>query len=93
MKILLFRQTKGEVANYIPQLATVSKDKWAMSVCTVDGQRFSIGDINVPFTLQSCSKPFSYAICLNELGPDLVHKYVSYEPSGQDFNEIVLNKR
>jgi glutaminase len=27
------------------------------------------GDVNVPFTLQSCSKPFTYGICLNELGP------------------------
>ena len=85
--------TQGEVANYIPQLATVGKDKWAMSVCTVDGQRYSLGDVNVPFTLQSCSKPFSYAICLNELGPDLVHNYVSHEPSGRSFNEIVLDNR
>ena len=81
------------MANYIPQLATFGKDKWAMSICTVDGQRFSLGDVDDPFTIQSCSKPFSYAICLNELGPDLVHNYVSYEPSGLNFNEIVLDKR
>ena len=29
------------------------------------------GDVNVPFTLQSCSKPFTYGICLNELGPEV----------------------
>ena len=64
-----------------------------MSVCTVDGQRFSQGDVNDPFTIQSMSKPFSYAICLNELGQDLVHRYVSHEPSGRNFNEVVLDKR
>ena len=64
-----------------------------MSVCTIDGQRFSLGNVKVPFTLQSVSKPFTYAVCLNELGPEVVHNYVSHEPSGRNFNEIVLDKR
>ena len=92
-EILLVLQIQGKVADYIPQLAKFSKDKWAMSVCTVDGQRFSLGDVNDHFTIQSSSKPFSYAICLNELGEELVHRYVSHEPSGRNFNEIVLDKR
>lgn len=54
-----------------------------MSVCTIDGQRFSIGDVNVPFTLQSCSKPLTYAIALEKLGQDIVHQYVGQEPSGR----------
>ncbi len=33
--------------------------------------RFSLGDTEVPFSLQSCSKPFTYAICLNELGSEV----------------------
>ena len=44
---------KGEPASYIPQLARVPKDKWGISICTVDGQRFSIGDVNDKFTIQS----------------------------------------
>ena len=84
---------KGEVADYIPQLATFEKEKWAMSICTIDGQRYSLGDVNIPFTIQSVSKPFTYAICLNELGPEIVHNYISHEPSGLNFNEIALDKR
>jgi len=81
----------GQVACYIPQLARYSPDYWGVSICTVDGQRYSIGDVNIPFTMQSCSKPFTYGICLNELGPDIVHRYVGHEPSGRNFNEICLD--
>ena len=41
-----------QVASYIPQLAKYSANSFGVSICTVDGQRFSIGDTNVPFTLQ-----------------------------------------
>jgi glutaminase len=53
--------------------------------------RYSLGNGKTSFTLQSCSKPFTYAVCLNELGSDTVHKYVGQEPSGQMFNELSLD--
>ncbi|CAB3362897.1 Hypothetical predicted protein [Cloeon dipterum] len=83
--------TEGKVAGYIPQLARMNPDYWGVSVVTIDGQRFSIGDTSVPFTLQSCSKPLTYAIALDQLGADLVHKYIGQEPSGRNFNELVLD--
>lgn len=73
------------------QLARVNPDYWGLSLCTVDGQRFSIGDTNVPFTLQSCSKPLTYAIALEQLGAYLVHQYIGQEPSGRNYNELVLD--
>lgn len=69
----------------------MSADYWGVSVCTIDGQRFSIGDTSIPFTLQSCSKPLTYAIALDRLGQELVHQYVGQEPSGRNFNELVLD--
>ena len=50
---------------------------------------FVISD--TPFTMQSCSKPFTYGICLNELGDDTVHRFIGHEPSGKIFNEICLD--
>ncbi|XP_037577909.1 glutaminase liver isoform, mitochondrial [Dermacentor silvarum] len=83
--------TGGKVASYIPQLAKYNPDYWGVSICTVDGQRFSIGDTEIPFTIQSSGKPINYAIALTELGSDAVHQYVGQEPSGRMFNELVLD--
>jgi hypothetical protein len=41
--------------------------------------------------MQSVSKAFTYAISLNDLGADEVHKYIGTEPSGRFFNEICLD--
>ncbi|XP_071991115.1 glutaminase liver isoform, mitochondrial isoform X4 [Engystomops pustulosus] len=82
---------EGEVANYIPQLAKVSPDHWGVSLCTVDGQRYSVGDTDVPLCLQSCVKPLKYAIAVNDLGTNYVHQYVGKEPSGLRFNKLSLN--
>ncbi|CAH0562557.1 unnamed protein product [Brassicogethes aeneus] len=81
----------GTVASYIPQLKRMDPNFWGVSVCTADGQRYSIGDVHTPFTIQSCSKPLTYAIALDLLGADVVHNYVGQEPSGRNFNELILD--
>ena len=81
----------GQVATYIPQLARVAPKSYGASVCTVDGQRFSAGDTNVDFTVQSCMKPVNYCVALEEHGEDFVHRFVGREPSGRGFNELTLN--
>lgn len=80
-----------QVASYIPQLKRMNPNYWGVSIVTIDGQRYSIGDVNIPFTIQSCSKPLSYGIALDLLGNDVVHQYVGQEPSGRNFNELILD--
>ena len=81
----------GAVADYIPQLKRVNPDQLAIAVCTVDGQRFSVGDAATAFCLQSVSKTVSYCLALDEHGAEAVHRHVGREPSGQSFNELALN--
>ena len=83
----------GKNADYIPQLERVNPEQYGISVCTIDGQRFNIGDTNIDFSVQSCCKPINYGIALEELDEEYVHTYVGREPSGQAFNELLLNKQ
>ena len=83
---------EGAVADYIPQLARVDPEKFGVSVCSIDGQRLSIGDTRDTFTIQSSCKPINYCLALEELGESKVHEHVGCEPSGVGFNELTLNK-
>lgn len=85
--------SEGKVADYIPQLAKFDPNLWGMAVCSVDGQRFSIGDDKVHFCLQSVSKCLHYPIVLEDLTAEVVHRYVGREPSGQTFNYLHLNSQ
>lgn len=81
----------GDVATYIPQLARVDPEMYAMAVCTIDGQQFSFGDDEEQYCVQSTCKPISYSIALDCLGARTVHSHVGREPSGRSFNELTLN--
>lgn len=93
----LFKETEsnrdGKVADYIPQLGRVNPEKYALSICTIDGQQFNIGDTKDNFCVQSSSKPFSYCMALEEFGTEEVHKHIGREPSGKGFNELTLNEK
>ncbi|CAB4064050.1 glsA [Lepeophtheirus salmonis] len=81
----------GKVADYISLLAREDPEMFGISICTVDGQRYSLGNCTHPFTMQSCCKPLNYGIALNELGQETVHQYVGVEPSGQKSNDLELD--
>jgi glutaminase len=86
------KNKSGNVATYIPQLGRVDPGKYAISICTVSGQQFSIGDSNEDFCIQSICKPINYCMVLEEHGEDVVHQHVGREPSGIGFNGLVLNE-
>ena len=92
----IYQKTKenreGKVADYIPQLGRVDPELYGIALCTIDGQRFSLGDSKEDFCVQSASKPISYCLALEEHGEDYVHRYIGREPSGQVFNELALSK-
>ena len=78
----------GQVADYIPALASIDPNKYGAAVVTLDSRTAHYGDAEDPFSIQSISKVFSLVSALN-LVDGLVWDRVGREPSGSPFNSIV----
>ncbi len=91
----IYEQTQanraGVLPEYIPQLTRVDPEQFGVAICTIDGQMFSIGDAQTEFCVQSCGKPLTYCLALEEHGVEVVHRYIGCEPSGHGFNSLELN--
>jgi glutaminase len=84
-------ETGGHVADYIPELGKADPDHFGISLATLDGHVYEVGDSRIPFTIQSMSKPFVFALALDTLGAARVESAIGVEPSGDPFNSIRLN--
>lgn len=87
----LLDDRSGTVAGYIPELARVDPDAFAICLATSDGHVYEVGDSRKAFAIQSISKPFTYALALADRGIEAVATKVDVEPSGEAFNEISLD--
>src|SRR5699024_6410657 len=56
----------GRVADYIPELAHADPNIFGIAAISAHGRRYVAGDVEVPFSVQSISKPFVYAIAVEE---------------------------
>jgi len=83
---------EGDVATYIPELASVDPEAFGICVATTDGFVYEVGASRQEFTIQSISKPFVYGLALDDNGPDWMSSKVGVEPSGDAFNAISLHK-
>ncbi|WP_027269158.1 glutaminase A [Leptolyngbya sp. PCC 6406] len=81
--------SEGKLASYIPELTKANPDWFGISVVTVDGQSFHVGDVDQQFTIQSISKVFVYGMALEDHGRDRVLKRVGVEPTGDPFNSLI----
>ncbi|WP_240790935.1 glutaminase A [Roseomonas sp. AR75] len=81
----------GAVATYIPALAAVPPDLFGLATVSVDGRVAEAGDSRHPFTIQSVSKPFTYALALDLLGRRPVRAAVGVQPMAEAFNALVLD--
>jgi len=84
-------ETGGMVANYIPELGKADPDHFGIALATIDGHVYEVGDTRIPFTIQSMSKAFVFALALDTLGATRVESTIGVEPSGEPFNSIRLN--
>src|SRR5258708_8400128 len=84
-------ENSGSVADYIPELSKADPDHFGISLATIDGHVYEVGDTGIPFTIQSISKAFVFALALDTLGAARVESAICVEPSGDAFNSIRLN--
>lgn len=84
--------TDGTLADYIPELACVDPNALGLSLCLADGFVYECGDSTIEFTIQSVSKPFTYALALDRIGQQAVDARIGVEPSGEAFNEISVDE-
>ena len=82
----------GARASYIPELASVDPSGFGLSLSSSDGFVYESGDAAIQFTIQSISKPFTYALALDQLGEAAVDAKIGVEPSGEAFNEISVDQ-
>ena len=82
----------GELADYIPELTLVDPTGFGLTLSSSDGFLYESGDAQRQFTIQSISKPFTYALALDLAGQDVVDAKIGVEPSGDAFNEISVDQ-
>jgi len=79
---------QGQVADYIPALASVDPKQFGMAVTLNDGTQFGVGAYDKKFSIQSISKLFTFTLALDAYSTEL-YKRVGREPSGTPFNSLV----
>jgi glutaminase len=79
----------GKNADYIPALAQVPSDLFGIALVTVDGQVFTVGDVDSAFSIQSISKVFTMAEVMAQSGAATIENGVGVDATGDVFNSIV----
>ena len=78
----------GKVATYIPELAEIPPEKFAVFLQPVDRTGCGQGDYREKFSIQSISKVLLLSLAYKNIESDL-WKRMGFEPSGDAFNSLV----
>lgn len=79
----------GEIASYIPELANVNPENFAIALVDTQGHTYEFGDTDVVFSMQSISKVISLIMALKDNGYDKVFEKVGSERSQYKFNSVI----
>ncbi|MFC4242551.1 glutaminase A [Gryllotalpicola reticulitermitis] len=79
----------GDVARYIPSLATAVPDQFGVAVVDVMGGAHDVGDAWTLFSIQSISKAFVYALVADEVGHDAIGERIGVNNTGLGFNSVM----
>ena len=79
---------QGKVASYIPELAKVDPNIFAVHLTQVNNENFGLGNYQEKFSIQSIAKVFSLCLAYKLLG-EKIWTRLGVEPSGNGFNSLV----
>lgn len=80
---------EGKNPDYIPALAAVDSDLFAISIVTADGEKYSAGDKDHSFSIQSIAKAFNLAALMNQQGDQVVVDKIGVNATGLPFSSIM----
>ncbi len=84
---------EGRNANYIPALAAVPRDLFGICVAGTRGELYAVGDSDHPFSIQSVSKPFMFALVCQAVGEAEARAKLGVNSTGLPFNSVIAVER
>lgn len=86
----LYKEEKGgRNAHYIPYLAHIDSDLFAIAVCLPDGDIIEAGDSSYRFGIESVSKVATALLVLKEYGANTIIDMIGADATGLPFNSIM----
>lgn len=79
----------GKNADYIPALARVNSNYYAIALVTVDGKVYRAGDSKVKFPLESLAKVFALSLAMQQSGGTEVLDKLGANATGLPFNSVL----
>jgi glutaminase len=84
---------EGENADYIPALAAVPPSLFGICVAGTRGELYAVGDSDYPFSIQSVSKPFMFALVCQAIGEAEARAKLGVNSTGLPFNSVIAVER
>ncbi len=79
----------GANASYIPALAGVDSELFAIAAVTLEGDVITIGDAQRHFAIESISKAFNLSLAMDDWGAKELRAKVGSEATGEGFNSVM----
>jgi glutaminase len=84
---------EGEISQVYPALARMPANLFGLCVAGTDGAVYTAGDVEVPFTIMSVSKPFVFALICEQVGPVKARELLGANATGLPFNSLAAIER
>jgi glutaminase len=84
--------TAGQNSDVYPVLRD-APDRFGICIASVNGQLYAAGEVDVPFTIMSISKPLVFALVCDAIGPAAAREQIGVNATGLPFNALEAIER